>query len=188
MFDTKFNRIMYCAPAKKSQVHLEIFNEIKSSFPQAELIYDLPKPSDIIGDMLPKLVIMDDLMHLIFSSPFMEDLFIQHSHHSSCSLIFTTQNFFNTCKTKTIIRQCNYKVIFNSPSDQIILRHISCQLKPDNPNFLINVFQTLEKLFPEDDYKYVLIDGEPKSRMKQLRIRTHIFPNVDGKIEPICFL
>lgn len=187
LFDTKFNRILYCVPPKKSQVHLTIFDKIKEFFNQAELIYGLPKPTDIIGDALPKLVIIDDQMTQIFTSPFMEEVFIQHSHHSSCSLIFTTQNFFNSGKTKTIIRQCNYKVIFNSPADQVILRHISCQLKPDQPNFLINVFQTLDQLFPADDYKYILIDGEPKSKMKKLRIRTHIFPNNDNVIEPICF-
>jgi hypothetical protein len=187
LFDTKFNRILYCVPPKKSQVHITIFDKIKEFFNQAELIYGLPKPADIIGDTLPKLVIIDDQMLQIFNSPFMEEVFIQHSHHSSCSLIFTTQNFFNSGKTKTIIRQCNYKVIFNSPADQVILRHISCQLKPDQPNFLINVFQTLDQLFPSDDYKYILIDGEPKSKMKKLRIRTHIFPNAENVIEPICF-
>lgn len=166
---------------------MQIYESIKKYFQEAELIFGLPKPSDLIGDSLPKLVIMDDLMQQIFSSPFMEEVFIQHSHHSSCSLIFTTQNFFNTGKTKTIIRQCNYKVIFNSPSDQLILRHIGCQLKPENPNFLINIFSTLDRLFPKDDYKYVLIDGEPKSKMKQLRVRTHIFPNNDNKIQPLCF-
>jgi hypothetical protein len=187
LFDTKFNRILYCVPAKKSHVHLEIFNKIKEFFNHAELIFGLPTPTHIIGDTLPKLVIIDDQMQQIFASTFMEEVFIQHSHHGSCSLIFTTQNFFNTGKTKTIIRQCNYKVIFNSPSDQIILRHISCQLKPDQPNFLINVFQTLEELFPSDDYKYILIDGEPKSKMKKLRIRTHIFPNNNNVIEPVVF-
>lgn len=187
LFDTKFNRILYCAPAKKSQIHFQIYESIKKYFPETELIFGLPKPSDLIGDLLPKLVIMDDLMQQIFSSPFMEEVFIQHSHHSSCSLIFTTQNFFNTGKTKTIMRQCNYKVIFNSPSDQLILRHIGCQLKPETPNFLINIFSTLDRLFPQDDYKYILIDGEPKSKMKHLRVRTHIFPNNENKIEPLCF-
>jgi len=187
LFSTKFHRILYCVPSKMSQIHHHIFEEIKSFFPEAEFHLDLPKADVIVGDNLPKLIILDDMMQQIFTSRFMEDVFIQHSHHSSCSIIFTSQNFFSNSKDKTIVRQCNYKIIFQSPSDLVLLRHISCQLKPDDSNFLIKIFDSLEKLFPHDDFKYVLVDGEPRSKMKQLRVRTHILPNSEGRIEPLCF-
>jgi len=170
-----------------SQIHHQTFEKMKEFFPSIEYCLDLPKASEILMDNLPKLVIMDDLSSKILRDPFMENVFIQHSHHNSCSMVFTTQNYFAQSKNKTIIRQCNYKVIFQSPTDMVLLRHISCQLKPDDANFLSKVFEELEQLFPDDNYKYILIDGEPKSLMKRFRVRTHIFPDSNGKIEPICF-
>jgi len=170
-----------------SQIHHATFEKMKEYYPNLEYCLDLPKPSEILADNLPKLLIMDDLSSKILRTPFMEDLFIQHSHHQSCSIIFTTQNYFESSKNKTVIRQCNYKVIFQSPSDMVLLRHISCQVKPDDANFLIKVFEKLEQLFPDDGYRYILIDGEPKSKMKHLRIRTNIFRNSEGVIEPLCF-
>jgi len=160
---------------------------MKEYFPALEYCLDLPKPDLIIGDTLPKLVIIDDLSSRLLRCPFMEEVFMAHSHHNKCSIIFTTQNYFASSKNKNVIRQCNYKVIFQSPSDLVLLRHIGCQIKPDDANFLIKVFERLNQLFPENAFNYVLIDGEPKSKMKDLRIRTHIFPNENGKIEPLCF-
>jgi len=170
-----------------SQIHHQTYEKMKEHFPSMEYCLDLPRLSDILMDNLPKLLIMDDLSSKILRTPFMEDLFIQHSHHQNCSVIFTTQNYFESSKNKTIIRQCNYKVIFQSPSDMVLLRHISCQIKPDDANFLSRIFEKLENLFPDDSYRYVLIDGEPKSPMKNMRVRTHIFRNSDGVINPLCF-
>jgi len=170
-----------------AQIHQKTYEKMKAFFPSLEYCLDLPQPNLVIGDNLPKLVIMDDLSSRILRCPFMEDVFIAHSHHNSCSVIFTTQNFFANSKNKTIIRQCNYKVIFETPSDLVLLRHISCQIKPDDANFLIKIFEKIEKLIPDSRFNYVLIDGEPSSKMKNLRIRTNIFPNSNKKIEPLCF-
>jgi len=170
-----------------SQMHHETYENMKKYFPGLEYCLDLPKASEIMFDNLPKLIIMDDLSQKLLRCPFMEEIFSRHSRHNSCSMIFTIQNYFADSKSKTIIRQCNYKVIFQSPTDLVLLRHISCQIKPDDGNFLIKVFQKLDKLFPTTRHKYILIDGEPESPMKDLRIRSNIFPNSNGRIEPICF-
>lgn len=36
-------------------------------------------------------------------------------------------------------------------------------------------------------FKYVFIDSHPFSEMNEMRYRTHIFPESDGKIRPILF-
>jgi len=169
-----------------SQMHHETFEKMKQYF-NVEYCLDLPKPSEIMFDNLPKLIIMDDLAQKMLSSPFMEDLFSQHSRHNSCSVIFTSQNYFSNSKSKIIIRNCNYKVVFQSPADLVLLRNIACQIKPDDANFLIKIFELLDQTYPTVSHKYILIDGEPKSFMKLFRTRTNIFPNSSGRIEPICF-
>ena len=188
IFTTRFSKIYYCVPSKTSKLHNEIFDQMKKWYPNLELVIDIPKPNDILSDDLPKLVMFDDLMNLVFENKFVEELFIQSSHHNSCSVIFTSQNFYSSSKNRTIMRQLTYKVIFNTlRTDQILLRTLGCQLKTENPNFLIEIFETLEKTYPYDNFKYIVIDSEPKSVMKSLHIRTHVFPNNDGSITPLCF-
>jgi hypothetical protein len=147
---------------------------------------DLPKLNEITNDNLPKLVLLDDLMEKLFISKDWESVFTTFSHHNACSVAFTSQNYF-IGKSKTIIRQCNYTVVFDSPTNKSYIRNISCQLEPDSPNFLNNIFQELDSMFPSDSYKYILVDGNAQSPMKRLKIRTNIFPNSEGAIEPICF-
>jgi len=188
VFTTRFSRIFYCVPSKASNLHSAIFEEMKRFYPNLEFVLDVPKPTDVLCDDLPKLVMFDDLMNLIFENKFIEELFVQSSHHNSCSVVFTSQNFYSSSKNKNIMRQLTYKVLFNTlRTDQILLRTIGCQLKAENPNFLIDIFQTLEKLFPDDNFKYLVIDSEPQSIMKNLYIRTHVFPDKDGLITPLCF-
>jgi len=61
-------------------------------------------------------------------NPFITEMFIQHSHHSSASIIFSSQNYFINGPL-TIKQNCNYKVFFQDPSDDRVLRTVSSQLK-----------------------------------------------------------
>ena len=72
--------------------------------------------------------LLDDLSLEIYKSPFVEQMFIQHSHHNKASIVFTSQNYFNSGR-KTIIRNCNYRVFFQDPTDDVTLRNVSSQLK-----------------------------------------------------------
>jgi len=126
-------------------------------------------------------------MNSIFANKFMEDTFTKNSHHTSCSIVFTTQNFFSCTKSKTLIRNCNYKVFFDNPSDRILLRTISCQMTPENPNFLLQVFKLLEQYDQSNKFPYVFVDAHSLSSMKQLNVRSNIFPDKDGIITPLCF-
>lgn len=60
LFDTEFARIMYSIPSQHSESHLAIYEELKKYFPHVELIMDLPQPSDILDNTLPKLLLIDD--------------------------------------------------------------------------------------------------------------------------------
>jgi len=117
----------------------------------------------------------------------MEETFTKNSHHNGCSVIFTTQNFFSSTKSKTLIRNCNYKVFFDNPSDRVLLRTISCQITPQNPNFFFQIFKELEEIDPSNSFNYILVDGHTGSAMRKLNVRSNIFPEADGEIRPLCF-
>lgn len=153
--------------------------------PQLEMVHGLPQQKDLVSDRLPKLIIMDDLMAEIFRDPRMTTLFTQLSHHNSISIIFTTQNYFETGNSKTIVRNCTAKVIFNDPMDKVLIRNIAAGCS--NSDFLFNCFSTLEHFFPEETHPYILIDGVSGKHMKRMMFRSHIFPDENNEIKPICF-
>ncbi|MDP2788900.1 MAG: hypothetical protein Q8O46_02505, partial [bacterium] len=177
-------------PSDSIHDYSTLISELKSVYPTIEIQTDLPKLSDILGDRLPKLVIMDDLMDIVLNHPLFETMFTRKSHHNNCSLIFTSQNYFGgkPGRSTTIIRQTSHKVVFNDIGNKTLLRNISCQITPTNPQFLNECFNSLEKYFPEDRYAYVVIDCQKKSGLYKLPYRSNVFPNSQDKIEPICFL
>ena len=45
----------------------------------------------------------------------------------------------------------------------------------------------MDRYNPEDNYKYILVDGHTKSSLPNARVRSNIFPGPDGHIEPFVF-
>ena len=76
------------------------------------------------------------------------------------------------------------KFFFYNRLDLRELKIISGQIG-NNPNFLNDCFNFLMKEFP-DQNPYILIDGHFKSKVKEMYVRTHIFPQKNG-ITPIVF-
>ncbi len=172
-------------PSNLQTAHSEYMEKLKLLCPQIEIFYGLPTPDETRTNFLPKLLLVDDQMTAILNSPNMEDFFTQISHHYNCSIFFTMQNYYSSGRSKTILRQCTYKIIFNDPGDRILIRNISCTVSP-NSQFLSKCFTMLEERFPTDLH-YLLIDTNPISPMKQMVVRSQIFPNTSGEIVPICF-
>jgi hypothetical protein len=69
----------------------------------------------------------------------------------------------------------------------IELSKISSQIMPGVSNFMYSNFQFLMKTFPDNKFHYILVDGHTHSKMGQMHIRTHIFPDQNGDIKPIIF-
>jgi hypothetical protein len=187
LFTTHFSRIMYCIPAHNADLHQEFFNKLKAMCPEMELVLGLPTPNQVKSDTLPKLLLIDDLVKQLFADPFIEQCFVQNSHHQGCSIAFCTQNYYESSKSKTIVRQCNYKVFFNSNCDKTLLRNIGGEIEPNRPQILIEAFKLLKKQNPNDKHKYILIDGDSQTATPDFCIKTDIFP-VNGVIRPICFV
>ena len=186
LFSTNFDRIVYFMPHKNFSAHQDFIKKMQSVCSKLEVKFELPTPGDIKSDLLPKLFLIDDLMGPLLNSVYFEEFMAHDSHHFNVSVFFTLQNYFGSSKSKTVIRQTTYKILFNDPADHTLMRNISCQISPQTPQFLTNCFQTLEQKF-EHYQHYLLIDSHPKSAMKQLTVRSKIFPDQNNQITPICF-
>lgn len=173
-------------PRAHAHAHEHYIGELKSVCSDIEILFGLPQAHDFRANFLPKLMLIDDQMVSLLNSADIEDFFTHDSHHYNCSVFFTLQNFYSSSRSKTIVRQSIYKVIFNDPGDKTLMRNISCLIAPTNPQFLSKCFQNLDSRFP-DEQNYLLIDTNPKSVMKQMFVRAKIFPNKNNEIEPICF-
>jgi hypothetical protein len=121
----------------------------------------------------------------MLNDPFMNRTMTQSSHQKNVSIIFTSQNYYEKSSTKTIIRQCNYKVFFNM--EKALLSKIGGQIEPVKPSMLVDCFQMLQKAFPRDKHRYILIDTDNESAMPQFGVRSKIFPDPDGEIRPLVF-
>ena len=91
IFTTRFHRIMFCIPPESLHQKLQFFNKLKGEFNEIELVLGLPKEENVLDNALPKLILIDDLMTDVYKNPFVEQMFIQHSHHNSASIAFTAQ-------------------------------------------------------------------------------------------------
>ena len=190
LFTSKFVRIIYCQPESLAHVNNTFFQRIKNAFPLAELHNGLPNVSKLNLDLntLPCLIIIDDLMTEFLDSPSMVDLLTVQVHHFNLSTIFTLQNFFATSKFgKTMMRNVNYKVYFYNRVDLRELRNISCQIVPNCASFMQSNFNFLKRKFPQDHSHYIFVDGHFRSKVPNLFVRSHIFPDETGQIRPIIF-
>lgn len=189
MFDVDFEQIFYCAPESLILRHNPIFEKIKVTFPLVQLVCGLPDIAklNLNIDTRPKLIIIDDLMTEFLNSAAMVHLMAVQGHHFNITTIFTLQNFFAPSKYgKTSPRNANYKVIFYNRTDLTEVRNISLQICPNQPRFLLDSFEFLKKEFSSEP-PYIVIDGHTQSALKELFVRSQIFPNDGGEIRPIFF-
>ena len=104
------------------------------------------------------------------------------------SCVFTLQNYFCQSRySKSIMRNVSYRVFFYNRLELVELRHISLQIIPSLPDFMLSNFKFLEKTFRNQFSHYVIVDGHVHSKMSQLHVRSQIFPNESNEINPIIF-
>ena len=133
----------------------------------------LPRPDDYSNDpLIPKLVIIDDLMRESSSSDAIVDLFTKGSHHKNLSVILISQNLFHQGRgQRDISLNANYIVIFKNPRDRAQIRHLARQVYPDDPKFLEEAYYDSTSR----PHGYLLLDLK-QSTPDEYRFRTCIFP------------
>ena len=122
-----------------------------------------------------KLIVLDDLSHLIVNNQNIELLLTQGSHHKNISVIIITQNLFNNGKyARSQSLNTQYFIIFRNIRDGNQIKCLSRQLFPSTPNKVVLAYEDAIK----EQYGYLVIDVHPFSNDKY-RLRTKIFPTED---------
>lgn len=188
LFDTEFLRIIYCAPESLTLRHNPIFQKIKDAFPAAELNLGLPDSTklNLTLNNEPVLLLVDDLMQAFLQSEEMLTLMTAGVHHFRISLCVTLQDYYFSGKYRiSFMKNCVYRVIFYNRLDLTEIRTISTQIC-QTPKFLLESFDFLKMEYP-DETPYIVFDGSGKSPLKNLFVRSQIFPTSSGEIKPIFF-
>lgn len=188
MFDIEFEQIFYCQPESLTTRHNPVFEQIKQTFPAAQLVVGLPDVNKL-GlnlDRRPKLLLIDDLMDSFLNSIEMLTLLSIEVHHFNITTIFTLHNFFARSKFgKSLSKNVNYRCIFYNRLDITEVRTIATQISMQ-PRFLIESFEFLRREFPNEPH-YIIVDGHYRSPLKELFVRSQIFPLPDNELKPIFF-
>ncbi len=192
VYSVDFERVIYCLPENSIHLHQHFIQKIKDICDFAEIVEGLPDIDNLnlsAGPSIHKLLIMDDLMTQAFNSKHILELITSTSHHSSISVVITTQSIFLPAKHRlTLLRNCSEKVIFHDKVDHNQLQVLSRHMTPGKPNFLKECFDFIYKNTKKTDLKYVLVDASPLSDLPyNACIRTFIFPHDDGIIRPVFF-
>ncbi len=191
IYNVEFERILYCLPEDSLHLHQEFLKKMEEAFPRLEIIEGLPRLNElhIKDSKAHKLLIVDDLMLPLFETHAMMELITKDSHHCNCSVIMTSQNFFHPSKYgRTFVRNCSEKVLFFDKTDAKQLSILSMQIYPNKPSFLKNCFDWIFQSYPNNHLKYILIDSSTLSHFPHnALVRTFIFPNKSGKVQPILF-
>lgn len=190
LFDTEFSEVFYCTPETSHLRYNPIFDRIKEYCPFIQFVSGFPdlEKFHLDIDVRPKIIFLDDLQETVLNDSRMLRLMTADSHHNNVSVCFSLQNFYSHSRFgRTIFRQIDYRVIFYNRLDLTEIRTLSHQICNHNPKFLIESFEFLLKNFPNNP-PYILFDGHSKSSLKQLFVRTRIFPQEEGEeVRPIFF-
>ena len=134
--------------------------------PELEFIYELARKQ-------PVMVVLDDLVHKIVENADMLMLFVQGSHHMNISVVFMSQNLYQTGKhARTIALNVKYLVLFANPRDAQQIKYLGRQIFPHSREYLYEAYDDAVK---GGSFGYLLVDlhGETSADM---RLRTKIFP------------
>jgi len=190
VFSSGFERIIYCQPEHLVFNNMPFVEKLKKEFPKLEVCVGIPNISilHLDSNVLPCLLLIDDLMCDLLNSEGMLELLITKVHHFNISACFTMQNYYTESKFgKTHIKNCPYRVFFYNRVEQRELSNISSQIA-NSASFFLSNFQFLIKNFPNEPSHYLLIDGHFRSPLSQMWCRSNIFPTSENKeIQPIFF-
>ena len=149
---------------------------------RVSFIKGLPRSLDTYVDSsLNGVAIFDDLMTECGNSALMSDFFTKKCHHENISVIFITQNFFSNGKArKDIIKNANYIVLFNSPMDRSIGRHLASRILPESTKSFLQIY----KHATAGPHKYLFIDGH-QNTPPEAQFRTDILNYYQKNISPL---
>jgi septin family protein len=186
MFDQPFSKIYFSVPG---DVEPEFEQRLRSVAPNIKIVSGLPDFSEVSAYAGHKLVLVDDQIATIVGSKEIFNAITIASNHQHISLVITTQNFYLQGKySKTLHRNTSYKVLFRDRGDRQWLNTFSSQMFGNKTNFLTQAMDFVVQHVHNIYDHYLVVDNSPRSTLpSNMLVKTNIFPNKDGVIEPIFF-
>lgn len=151
LFDVEIKRVIYCIPEVLALRPNPIFEQIRASFPTAELNLGLPdvvKLNLTLTSNSGVLLCIDDLMRQFFENDEMLTLLTAGVHHLAINILFVIQDYYLNAKHRlSFMKNCSYRVIFFNRLDLTEIRTVSTQIC-QQPKFLLDSFEFLKKEYP----------------------------------------
>jgi tRNA U34 5-methylaminomethyl-2-thiouridine-forming methyltransferase MnmC len=161
IFERKFDEIVYCLPNSQNFGH---------SFRVPVKICDGVPDLDVFNDNKNRILVLDDLMTQ--QNHDFIDLFTRVSHHNNVTVIYLTQNLFNSKKgTRDITLNAHYIVFFKNPRDKIQITYLARQVFPENQKYLEEAFRDATS----KPHGYLILDLTQETD-DDYRLRTNILP------------
>ena len=173
MFTDPPEKVLYCYG-----MYQPLYDEMERELTFITFHPGLPSEKDLerlSNKSRYNLVILDDLMHSVTSSPDMEHLFVKGMHHRHLGVIFLNQNLY--CKGKnarTINLNTHVQVLMKSPRDTSQLQCLARQAFLGKSRFIMEAFKDATK----HSYGYLVLDFSA-SGVEEYRVRTRVFPSED---------
>lgn len=141
--------------------------DVSSQFPTLDEIYEMLRPYKDEGGSL---MIFDDILSDITKD--FQQMFCNASHHLNCSIIFVTQNLFQSNKYfRTMSLNAHYFTIMRNARDKQQISILGKQFSPNNVNYVVESYSDATK----NKFSYLVLDFHPNSN-PSIGLRTRIFP------------
>jgi len=161
----------------------------KEKLESCDITYIEGLPSeDEVKDIMPHILIIDDLMTELVSDKKLSNLFTKGSHHMNISVVFISQNIFpQGSQMRTISLNTHYMLLLKNPRDKGQICALAKQIFPNNSRFLIDAYNDATA----NQYGYIRLDLRQDTPDK-FRIQTRITPEelpagCKYSLSPICY-
>lgn len=161
-----------------SRLVLWCYNAIESVSPELQkaadvvLHHGLPTMEEVRKyKHLKPLVVVDDLMVQMKSSPEMEKLVTIATHHYDCQLIILLHTVFYGATIRNLRLQASYIILFKNNSDKQSVVCMGNQLMPKNSKTFLEIYDEATK----EPYSYLFIDLY-KECPDELMFRSNVLP------------
>jgi hypothetical protein len=173
MFSDPPEKVLYCY-----DIYQPLYDEIERELPFVNLHRGLPGEEELeqlSSKTRCNLVILDDLMESVTSSPAMEHLFVKGMHHRHLGVIYLNQNLFcRGSNARTININTGVVVLMKNPRDSSQLQCLARQAFAGKSRFIMESFKDATAA----PHGYLVLDFT-QSAIDEQRVRTHVFPSED---------
>ena len=178
MFSEKFQRIVLSIRPETTHVVSDEIARLRKTYPALRCVEGIPAVHALIqGVDGHVMIIIDDQMHEVASSPVVAQLMAFSARHLKINIIMTCQNLFLNGKNMvTLKRNCNYLVVFQSFSDKSSLMTLGRYYSPFHPSWLSKCMNDAVKHAYNPFSQYLMIDQSVDSHLPDdMRVSTRIF-------------